>query len=916
MDYKKSLNLPNTEFPMKARLAMREPEILALWEDRRDFRRLRDLRKGSQSYILHDGPPYADGDVHVGTALNKITKDFIIRFQSMTGKDATYVPGWDCHGLPIELMVLKKMGSKAKSADASLIRKLCREYAEQRIEAHKKDFIRLGIWGHWSRPYLTMSRDYETTIVRSFWKLYKKGLIYRGLRPVQWCPSCRTALADAEVEYRDIPGSSLTLKFPVVSGPDFLKGASFAVWTTTPWTLPANVGVAIHPDETYVLVKTDSGPIVVADRLWDGPTESRINTFRGSQILESSPPRLSHPFLDREVALVSASFITMDQGTGLVHLAPGHGLDDFYIGQKEGLETLCPVDDRGRFTSEAGDLEGIPVLKANEKIISKLKSKGNLISMSEQSHSYPHCWRCKGPLIYRATDQWFLSLDKNDLRERCISGLNNVVFYPAWGKDRLSSMVRGRPDWVLSRQRKWGVPIPMILCDSCDQVLDQTGVDEKIEAFILKHGVDDWFNEPAESIVEGITCSCGGKKFTTEKDILDVWFDSGVSHEAVLNANPDLSFPADLYLEGTDQHRGWFQVSLITSIALRDEVPYRGVYTHGFTVDGEGKKLSKSVGNFTSSADAVRQYGADVVRLWVASENTHTEVSWSPASMDRVAEAYRKFRNTLRYLLGNLADFDPSKDLVPLDNLWMMDRFLLSRLATLVGRVGTEFQKHGYYKGASELRQFTVVDLSSFYMNGTKDRLYTENASSLSRRAAQTTLWVAYDALLRMLSPILVFTAEEAYQNGPHKNKDKFPSVHQLDWPQIEGLCATDEALEEKFKDVMKLRDEVFARLEELKAEGKNKSPLEARVCLGSIPKKMAGFLEQMKKELPDIFGVSEVLFQTNIENGRALESLGGLVLGVSPSPLKKCERCWKRTVSEASPNALCARCDEVLASL
>ncbi|NDY41865.1 isoleucine--tRNA ligase, partial [Dissulfurirhabdus thermomarina] len=785
MDYKKTLNLPRTGFPMKANLAQREPEMLRRWEETGLYRRLREQGRGRPRFILHDGPPYANGHLHLGHTVNKVLKDIIVKSRQMQGFDAPFVPGWDCHGLPIEHNVEKELGPKKRATDRLSMRRACRRYAERFVRVQKEEFRRLGVLGDWEAPYLTMTYDYEAAICREFCRIFLDGHVVRSRKPVYWCPTCVTALAEAEVEYADHASPSITVKFPAgqalearlaeLAGAPLPGPASVLIWTTTPWTLPANLAVALHPDFDYVAVEMEGETWIVA--------EGRLAAVLAEAGRTGGPPRvlcrfhaaevegleLAHPFLDRPSRLVLADYVTLDAGTGCVHTAPGHGAEDYETGRRYGLETYSPVDDRGRFTADVPLFAGQDIFEANAAIVDLLRERGRLVAAGTLSHSYPHCWRCKRPVIFRATPQWFISMEAKGLRKDALEAIEGVTWIPGWGKNRIRGMVEARPDWCISRQRAWGVPVTVLTCTACDRPVMTPEVADHLVDIFAREGADAWFARPASELAPpGTRCpACGGTELAKSEDILDVWFDSGVSHAAVLEARPDLAAPADLYLEGSDQHRGWFQSSLLTGVATGRGAPFRSVLTHGFVVDGEGKKMSKSVGNVIPPDAVIKRYGAEVLRLWVAAEDYRDDIKISDEILQRLTEAYRKIRNTLRYLLGNLADFDPAADALPFDRLEALDLWALHRLGGLTRRVRRAYETYDFHVIFHRLHQFCTVDLSALYLDILKDRLYCELPGGRLRRSAQTALHRIAADLLCLMAPILSFTAEEAWGHLP-----------------------------------------------------------------------------------------------------------------------------------------------------
>ncbi|MBI2093514.1 MAG: isoleucine--tRNA ligase, partial [Candidatus Omnitrophica bacterium] len=814
MDYKSTLNLPKTTFPMKADLPIREPLILSRWVSQDLYGQIRKARSGQKQFILHDGPPYANGDIHIGHALNKILKDLVVRYKTMQGFDAPYVPGWDCHGMPIEHQLFKELKLTKHQIDQLQFRSKAREYAQKYVGIQREQFKRLGVWGDWEKPYLTMSPDYEMTIVRLFGELVQAGFIYRGKKPVYWCTTCETAEAEAEVEYEDRNDTSITVKFPVIdpstrttppwrgglaqdSAPRaepvglHKKNLAVAVWTTTPWTLPANVALCFHPKLRYAILhdKSWSEDLIVAEALVPKLLESlqcataqTVKTAVGSDFLGM---RCQAPYGGRESVVVVDESVSMSEGTGIVHIAPGHGHEDYFIGSREGLEVLSPVDPQGKFTSEVPEFGGHTVFEANPKIIADLDKRHLLLKEETILHSYPHCWRCKQPVIFRATPQWFLNVSHQALRQKLLEAASAVSWIPSAGLNRISGMLQTRPDWCLSRQRYWGTPIPVLHCILCERPLTDTVSLQAIENALQEKGIEAWFKLSPEELVPQLRCSfCKGKSLRRDPDILDVWFDSGVSHEAVLRARDPKSWPADLYLEGSDQHRGWFQVSLIPSVALHGKPPYKGVLTHGFVMDGQGHKMSKSLGNVVAPEDVMKRYGADILRLWVASCDYREDVRISEEILSQVAESYRKIRNTFRYLLANLDGFDPKRDAVSDNDFGDLDRWVFHRLGEVTHSVTRAYQDYQFHEVVRFVYQFCVVDLSAFYLDALKDRLYTQARSSLSRRCAQTTLYAILVRLVKVLAPILAITSEEVWELMHQAQWVTEASVHMADWPK------------------------------------------------------------------------------------------------------------------------------------
>ncbi|MFQ5715525.1 MAG: isoleucine--tRNA ligase, partial [Nitrospinales bacterium] len=804
MDYKDTLNLPQTGFPMKGNLAKREPEQLRLWQDMDLYGKIREQSSGKPKFVFHDGPPYANGHIHIGHALNKILKDFIVKIRTMKGYDATFIPGWDCHGLPIEHQVGKELGKKKKDTDSHQIRKLCREYARKFIGIQREEFKRLGVLADWERPYLTMDYSYEAAIVREFGKFVRADMVYRGLKPVHWCTQCRTALAEAEVEYADHTSPSIYVKFPVTSSlPDAVKameGAKnyFVIWTTTPWTIPANLAVCLHPEFKYVAARVNGENLIVAKELlstlleeWGVKDREVLQEWTGAQLEKTV---CHHPFIDRDSTVILGDHVTLEQGTGCVHTAPGHGQDDYVVGQKYGLDVYNPVDDGGVFKPDVEYFGGMFVTKANSAIIEKIRATGCLIRESSINHSYPHCWRCRKPIIFRATSQWFISMDKAQLRQKSLDAIRQTQWVPPWGEKRIFSMVENRPDWCISRQRAWGVPITLFSCKGCDAFVKSEEFFDRVVKLIEKNGADLWFEkEGAELLPPGTKCEqCGAADFRKENDILDVWFDSGVSHAAVLENDPALHWPADLYLEGSDQHRGWFHSSLLEAIGTRGKAPYKTVLTHGYVVDGKGKKMSKSTGNVIAPQKIIDQNGADILRLWVASENYREDIRVSQEILRRLTDAYRKIRNTFRFLLGNLNDFDPGKDRVSDDQLFEIDRYILHRFNRVGEKILSAFANYEFHVFYHSFYNFCVVELSAFYLDIIKDRIYTYPKSSRARRSGQTVMYRLLVDMTLLMAPILSFTADEVWAHMPEGSSEE-PSVHLGSSPDFERVYMNED---------------------------------------------------------------------------------------------------------------------------
>jgi isoleucyl-tRNA synthetase len=938
MDYKATLNLPKTAFPMKANLPKTEPEMLGWWESFGIYKRLRQAAASRPLWILHDGPPYANGNIHLGTMLNKVLKDIIVKSRSMAGFNAVYVPGWDCHGLPIEHQVDKELGLDKPGIDVRNAmdpvekRQKCREYALRFIDIQRNSFKRLGVFGDWDNPYVTMEPAYEAVIAREFGRFVGRGLVYKGLKPVHWCMHCRTALAQAEVEYEDQRTPSVWVKFPMTSVPDALRSVVggrpvFAViWTTTPWTLPANLAIAVHPAQTYVAVEIAGEVYIVARTLladflglFKDTAHRVLASVAGEQLAGHG---FRHPWIAREGKIAAADFVGVDQGTGLVHIAPGHGEEDYELGKSLGLKIYNPVDDAGRFMADVEQFAGMTVWEANPRIIEHLKSVGMLIAQRPLDHTYPHCWRCKNPTLFRATEQWFIELNKRGFRARALEAIKrDVQWIPPWGEDRIYNMVAHRLEWVISRQRVWGVPIVAFYCTACETlVLEERVVEHVASIFRQGRGGDEWYARSARELLPpGTRCaSCGGESFRKESDILDVWFDSGCSHAAVLEARPELRWPAELYLEGSDQHRGWFQSSLLEAVGTRGAPPYKTVVTHGFFVDGEGRKMSKSLGNVITLDELLPKFGAEVLRLWVAAEDYTQDIRVSMEILDRLADAYRRMRNTFRFLLGNLGDFDPARDRQSYARLDEVDRWILDRLARLIGRVRRAYDEYEFHTVFHGVHNFCAVDLSALYLDIIKDRLYTSRVDDPRRRAAQTTCYDVFTTLARLMAPILTFTCEEAWRYLPGARAE---SVHLERFPEAAREWL-DETLKREWDRLLEVRREVAKALETARHGKLIGSGLEAAVRIINAPEDLPELLRAKRELLPTLFIVSRVaLERTDAAASVTYEGqdIPGLVIGVDRARGEKCERCWMRSerVGESSSHpTLCERCVPVVIGL
>jgi isoleucyl-tRNA synthetase len=927
LELKKTLNLPKTDFPMKASLPQNEPKQLAAWQEANLYERILEVRKGKPLFVLHDGPPYPTGEIHLGTGLNKVLKDLIVKTRSMAGHYAPYVPGWDCHGLPIETQVEKELGGKGKVPPAEF-RRLCREFAGRYVEQHKRDFKRLGIFGRWNDPYLTMDFGYEAIIAGAFLDFMEKGYVYRGRKPVYWCIYDSTALAEAEVEYEDHTSPSIWVKFAVVGGG---KGeaakigadVSAVIWTTTPWTLPHNRALAFHPDFEYVVVETEKGTLLLAaERVTALQAESGIkqarvrSTFKGRDF---EGMKFQHPLLPIQVPGILAGYVTLDQGSGIVHTAPGHGVDDFNSGQKYGLEIYAPLDDRGVYLEGLPEYKGKDVFAANPVIVKLLGERSALLGHHEYKHSYPHCWRCHNPVIFRATEQWFIKIDAaahghgQTLRQEALKEIRGVKWIPAWGEDRMYEMIKERPDWCVSRQRFWGVPIIVFYCDACNTRLEDFRALRNVVKWFEKEGADAWYKHtPDELLPPGTKCPCGASKWRKEHDILDVWFDSGSSHLAVLKG-PE--WPADVYLEGPDQYRGWFHSSLLIATGIRDKAPYRSVVTHGWTLDEKGRPMSKSLGNALYPIEICERWGADLLRLWVASVEYQADVKMSERVMTQLSDAYRKIRNTFRYGLGNLFDFDASRDAVANDQLDEMDRWMLERTADLVKKCRDWYAGYDFHRVYHAIHDFCVVDLSAFYFDVLKDRLYTKAAKSRSRRSAQTAVWKITSALVRLMAPVLVFTSEEIWKYLPKAHGEP-ESVHMTVFPDEQGLRTGIAANKVNVWELLsKVRSEVLKALETARNEKKINSGLEAKVLLNA-ELEIKAKLKQYLPVLPGLFIVSQVDFLSGGAGDYRSELIPNLEVTIRKADGTKCERCWNYSTHVGENKrypTVCERCSEAL---
>ncbi len=928
-DYTSTLNLPTTDFPMRAGLPQREPEMLKYWESIDLYNKMQENAKDKPLYLLHDGPPFSNGNIHMGTAMNKILKDFINKSKAMSGYRVPYIPGWDNHGMPIESAIIKQSKLDRKKMSIPEFRSACHDFAENFVNIQMGQFIRLGVNADWEHPYLTMNKSFEAREIKVFGEMYKKGYIYKGLKPVYWCPNDETALAEAEIEYATDRCTSIYVKFAVKNDSGKLADVCdlsktyFIIWTTTTWTLPGNQAIALSPTDDYVIVKAENGECyIVAEALLartmqEGGIENYeiLATRKG---IDFEYMTAQHPFLDRDSLVVVADYVTMESGTGCVHTAGGFGADDNITCRRYGLPPLVPVDDRGYQTEEAGKFAGLRYDKSNEAILADLKETGALFASREMEHEYPHCWRCKNPIIFRATPQWFCSVDafKNDAVEAC----DKVEWLPEWGGDRIKSMVRERADWCISRQRHWGLPIPVFYCDCCKKPICNDETIARVSELFGEYGSNIWYEKTAaELLPKGFVCpECGGKTFTTETDTLDGWFDSGSSHFAVLEDKEGLAWPSDLYLEGADQYRGWFQSSLLTAVGARGEAqaPYKTVLTHGWVVDGEGKAMHKSLGNVIIPTDMIAKYGADLVRLWVASSDYRVDVRVSDPIFKQLSDTYRKIRNTVRILIADLNDFAPDTDALPFDSLEEIDRWIISAMNELTRTVKTAYDTFEFHVAYHAINNFCTTELSKLYIDITKDRVYTGKKDGAPRRSAQTAMYFVLSGLVRLLAPMISFTAEEMWQAIPHKAEDQCESVFLNDMPTYDEALAYPEVAE-KWGRMLEMRDDVMKALEIARAEKLVGKSLEAKITLYTKDADMLSLLNSFGKELPTVFIVSGVtLSDGDAPEGAHSEGTSGVSVLVSPADGCKCERCWSYStegIDDGEGGFLCARCRDIL---
>ena len=927
MDYSKTLNLPETEFPMRAGLPEREPEFLKYWEENKIYEKKQELHAGHKKFVLHDGPPYANGKIHMGTALNKILKDIIMKYKYAQGFDTPYVPGWDTHGMPIEHAAIKNLGLNRHELDTLVLRKECHDYALKWIDEQRTDFKRLGVLGDWDHPYITMTHDYEAVQIHVFGEMAKKGYIYKGKKAVYWCPHCETALAEAEIEYGEEKSPAIFVKIPLVKDNGMLpeaaqgKPAYIVIWTTTPWTMPANVAIALHPDFEYAWVECEGEILFMAKEMLEAvgkvckkDLSNIIGTCKGKD-MEYAECR--HPFetIDRKSLVVLADYVTLEAGTGCVHTAPGHGADDFETGVRYNLPIICPVDGSGKLTAEAGaDFAGMFVFDANVPIIKYLAGLNRLFGKENIRHQYAHCWRCKNPIIYRATEQWFASVD--GFREEALNAIaNDVQWIPSWGEARIHNMVADRHDWCISRQRVWGVPIPIFYCEDCNEHLVNDDTINAVADLFAKEGSDAWWAHSAEEILpQGTKCpKCGGTHFRKESDIMDVWFDSGSSHAAVCKTRPELAWPADMYLEGSDQHRGWFQSSLLTSVATEGKAPYRAVLTHGYVVDGEGRKMSKSVGNTVAPQEVIAQYGADIIRLWAASSDYKADIRISKEILKQLSEVYRKIRNTIRYILGNTNDFNYETDKVEFKDMLELDRWALMHMQLLKKEVSAAYESYDFHVLYHAIHNFCSVEMSSYYLDILKDRLYAYKADSFERRSAQTAMYEIMLDLVVMIAPVLSFTMEEVWQFM--KKPASMPeSVFMMPWPECKEEYI-DEALESKWDNFIEIRSEITRVLEGARRAKTIGHSLDAKVELHATGEALA-ILRSVEGDLATLLIVSQAKLVEGLAGGVEATGREDLKVTVQAAEGEKCERCWiySDTVGkDAEHPTVCARCAAAL---
>ncbi|MBO5037176.1 MAG: isoleucine--tRNA ligase [Clostridia bacterium] len=928
MDYNKTLNLPATDFPMRASLPQREPSMLDAWNDAGVYAKLLELNKDKPAYVLHDGPPFSNGNIHMGTAMNKVLKDFVNRYKWLSGYKAPFVPGWDNHGMPIESAIIKKNKLDRKKMSIPEFRTACEKFASDFVDIQRNQFVRLGVLADWYNPYLTMDPKFEAREVRVFGEMYKKGYIYKGLKPIYWCPVDETALAEAEIEYKDDPCTSIYVKFNVkddkgkLSQYGDLSKMYFIIWTTTTWTLPGNLAIALHPMESYVLVKAENGEIyIVAEALMRKTMQAgKIENYKVIATLTGSDfeyMTAQHPFLDRDSLLVTADYVTMESGTGCVHTAPGFGVDDYKTGRRYNLDMIVPVDDKGRQTADSGKFAGMKYDESNKAIYDDLVATNSLFASEEITHTYPHCWRCKNPIIFRATPQWFCSVES--FKDQTVKACEDVTWLPAWGGERITQMVRERADWCISRQRHWGLPIPVFYCSDCGKPVCTDETIDSVANMFAELGSNSWYEKEAEELLpNGFKCPhCGGIHFTKETDTLDGWFDSGSTHFVVLEDDKDAKWPADMYLEGADQYRGWFQSSLLTAVGAKEQgAPYKTVLTHGWVVDGEGKAMHKSLGNSIAPEEIIKQYGADLLRLWVASSDYRVDVRVSDNIFKQLSQAYLKIRNTARYILGNLNDFD-ADNLVSADEMSELDKWAISRLNELMDKVKEAYENYEYHLVFHSIRNFCVVDMSNFYLDVIKDVLYCEDKNGLKRRSAETAMFLILDTMVRMLAPILAFTSDEIWKAMPHRSTDNAenvmynPFVGHYDEYQL-----SNEKIEE-YLDLSVLRDDINVVLEEARTAKLIGKPLEAKVILYCDDENYEKYADKA-----DLLATVLIVSQVSVvkgNGGKACANKPGISAEVAVADGEKCERCWcysEEVGKDSEHPTLCPRCAAVVRNM
>ena len=924
MDYSKLLNLPNTKFSMRANLPQREPEYLKKWEENEIYQKLIERDKNNKKFVLHDGPPYANGDIHLGTALNKILKDIVVKYYSMKGYYTPYVPGWDTHGLPTEQRAIKELKLRKDEVGPVVFRDACRDFALKYLDRQRESFKRLGVRGDWDNPYITLTKDFEARQIKVFGAMATKGYIYKGLRPVYWCPCCETALAEAEIEYQEDSTSSIYVKFKVSDDKGkitpFTKDLDktyVVIWTTTAWTLPGNLAISINPDFVYSIIQVNDEYYVLAKELIDEVMEACgveeytiVGEVQGEDL---DLVECEHPFLDRKSIVLLGDHVTLEAGTGCVHTAPGFGAEDFEVCRKYNIETIVPVNEKGIQTEEAGPFAGMFYEKSNKPIIERLRELGHLLKETPIVHQYPHCWRCKNPIIFRATEQWFVSIDA--FRDEALEAIRSVRWIPGWGEERISKMVQDRNDWCISRQRIWGVPLPIFYCQECGKELINEATIESISNIFEEKGSNSWFELSATELMgKEYTCECGCSEWKKETDIMDVWFDSGSTHYAVVDNRPELAgSPAEMYLEGSDQHRGWFQSSLLTSVAMGKGAPYREVLTHGYVVDGKGKKMSKSIGNVIEPQTVIKKYGADILRLWVASSDYKVDIRVSEDIFKQLSEVYRKIRNTARYILGNINDFDPNKDMVAYEDMVEIDKWALLKLYNLLDKVNESFDEYEFHALFHQIHNFCVVEMSNFYLDIIKDRLYTSKPESHKRRSAQTAMYIILDTLVRILTPVLAFTSEEIWEQMPHKEGDELLSVQLNYWPKLDGKYKNKD-LEEKWDKLVDVKYDVAKVLELARNEKKIGHSLDAKVIVYADNEEYA-FLKENEEQLLVVCITSGFEVRKMEEapaSAQESEYFENIKLLVEDAPGDKCERCWMYSESVGSSEehpTICDRC-------